>query len=103
MAEQKSLEGVNETQASSVFVNTPDDSQKLIAVLNLKQELPSASFIVTMDNASLKQTYYSAGVTHVLSRDEIASKLLASCIFEPDDARSAVCRHVRYGLRYSTI
>lgn len=83
----KSMQGVQVAEAHSIFVNIPDDSQRLIAVLNLKREWPNAAFIVTLDNASLKNTYYSAGVTYVLSKDEIASKLLASCIFEPDVAQ----------------
>lgn len=83
----KSMEGVNAKKAQSIFVNIPDDSQRLIAVLNLKNDLPNASFVVTLDNTALRDTYYSAGVTYVLSRDELASKLLASCIFEPDVAQ----------------
>lgn len=80
-------EGVNSEDAHSVFINIPDDSKRLIAVLNLKKEFPDLKFTVTLDNASLKDTYYSAGVTYVLSKDEVASKLLASSIFEPDVAQ----------------
>lgn len=84
---EKSMAGVNAQDAQTLFVNIPEDSQRLIAVLNLKQTFPKAAFVVTLDNASLKDTYYSAGVTYVLSKDEIASMLLASFIFEPDVAK----------------
>ena len=43
-------------------------------------------YIVSLDNSDLKKTFVSAGVTYALSKNEIASKLLASYIFEPDVA-----------------
>jgi voltage-gated potassium channel len=69
-----------------VFVNLEDDTEKLVYILNLKKTFKDLKYIVSLDNADLKQTFVSAGVTYALSKNEIASKLLASYIFEPDVA-----------------
>ena len=69
-----------------VFVNLDDDTDKLVYVLNIKKIYEGLKFIVTLDNANLKNTFYSAGVTYAVSKNELASKLLASYIFEPDVA-----------------
>ena len=72
--------------AGMVFVNLPTDTDKLIAILNVKKAYPGRRFVVTLDNADLKDTFQTAGVTYVLSKNEIASKLIASYMFEPDVA-----------------
>jgi len=72
--------------AGMVFMNLPTDTDKLIATLNIKKEYPGKRFVVTLDNADLKDSFQTAGVTYVLSKNEIASKLVASYIFEPDVA-----------------
>lgn len=69
-----------------VFLNSGSDTDKLIAILNLKKEYPDLRFLVTLDSSDLKDTFRSAGVTYALSKNEIASKLIASYIFEPDVA-----------------
>lgn len=80
------LEKVNIEKSSIVFVNFNDDTEKLVYILNLKKHHPHLEFIVTLANANLKSTFQSAGVTYAISNSEIASKLLASYIFEPDVA-----------------
>jgi voltage-gated potassium channel len=80
------LEKVNIEKSSIVFVNFNDDTEKLVYILNLKKHHPELEFIVTLTNANLKSTFQSAGVTYAISNSEIASKLLASYIFEPDVA-----------------
>jgi voltage-gated potassium channel len=81
-----SLEKLNISEASVVFVNLLDDTDKLVYVLNLKKQYEDAKFVVTLDNADLKSTFQTAGVTYAVSKHEISSKLLASYIFEPDVA-----------------
>lgn len=76
----------NVKDASVVFVNLADDTQKLVYILNLKKYFGNLSFVVTLDNADLKDTFHSAGVSFVLSRNEVAAKMVASYIFEPDVA-----------------
>ena len=80
------LNKANIQDASMVFVNLEDDTEKLVYILNLKKTFKDLKYIVSLDNADLKQTFVSAGVTYALSKNEIASKLLASYIFEPDVA-----------------
>lgn len=80
------LAKVNIEQSSTVFINLNDDTEKLVYILNLKKQYKNITFIVTLDNANLKSTFMSAGVTYAISRHEISSKLLASYIFEPDVA-----------------
>lgn len=80
------LKKANIHKAATVFINTGDDSQKLVHTLNMKREFPDTKFIVTLDNTDLKDTFKTAGVTYPLSKYELSSKLLASYIFEPDVA-----------------
>lgn len=80
------LQKANIEDSSIVFVNLEDDTEKLVYILNLKKTFNDLRYIVSLDNADLKQTFVAAGVTYALSKNEIASKLLASYIFEPDVA-----------------
>jgi voltage-gated potassium channel len=80
------LNKANIKDTSIVFVNLEDDTEKLVYILNLKKSFADLKYIVSLDNADLKQTFVAAGVTYALSKNEIASKLLASYIFEPDVA-----------------
>jgi voltage-gated potassium channel len=76
----------NIKKAAIVFINLADDTQKLVYLLNLKKHFGNLKFIVTLDNTNLKDTFHSAGVSYVLSKNEIAAKMVASYIFEPDVA-----------------
>lgn len=80
------LEKVNIKKSSTVFINLDDDTQKLVYILNLKKEYEGLKYTVTLENSNLKETFMSAGVTHAISRNEIASRLMASYMFEPDVA-----------------
>lgn len=80
------LEKVNISESFIVFVNLEDDTEKLVQILNIKKQFANLQFIVTIDNADLKDTFLSAGVTYAISKTGLASKLLASYIFEPDVA-----------------
>ncbi len=77
---------VNIDQSAIVFVNLNDDTEKLVYILNLKKNFENLNYVVTLDNANLKNTFVTAGVNYAISKHEIASKLLASYIFEPDVA-----------------
>lgn len=76
----------NIDEATIVFVNMDDDTEKLVYVLNLKKIFPETDFVVTLENGDLKNTFLSAGVSNTISTKEISSKLLASYMFEPDVA-----------------
>ena len=77
---------LNISKAIMVFVNLEADIDKLILILNIKKIHQEGKFLVTLENSDLIDTFQSAGVTYVLSKNEIASKLIASYIFEPDVA-----------------
>lgn len=77
------LEKINISEASVVFLNVDNDTDKLVLVLNIKKRYPDLKYIVTIDNADLKDTFLSAGVTYAISKTSLAAKLLASYIFEP--------------------
>ncbi|WP_420578567.1 potassium channel family protein [Ekhidna sp.] len=76
----------NIEEATIVFVNMMDDTDKLVYVLNLKKVFPETEFVVTLENGDLKHTFLAAGVSNTISTQEISSKLLASYMFEPDVA-----------------
>lgn len=80
------LKKANIDEATIVFINMEDDTEKLVYVLNLKKIFPETEFVVTLENGDLKNTFLSAGVSNTISTKEISSKLLASYMFEPDVA-----------------
>lgn len=80
------LNKLNVKESSIIFVNLNDDTEKLVYILNMKKHFQDLNYVVTLDNANLKSTFQSAGVRYTVSKHEIASKLLASYIFEPDVA-----------------
>jgi len=80
------LHKANIADTSTVFVNLPDDTEKLVFILNLKKFYQDLEFVVTIENSNLKNTFISAGVTNAISPHEISSKILASYMFEPDVA-----------------
>jgi len=81
------LEKSNLKQASIIFINLNDDTEKLVYVINMKKHFEGLNYVVSLDNGNLKNTFESAGVTYAISKNEISSKLLASYIYEPDVAR----------------
>lgn len=80
------LEKSNIRDASIVFINLNDDTEKLVYVINLKKHFSNLNYVVTLDNGNLKSTFQNAGVTYTISKNEISAKLLASYIYEPDVA-----------------
>ncbi|MFA8344300.1 MAG: TrkA family potassium uptake protein [Rhodothermaceae bacterium] len=82
----EALKKVNVKDAKMVFVNFEDDTKALVYILNLKKIYADKKFIVSLNNANLRSTFSSAGVTYVISKEDIASKLVASYIFEPEVA-----------------
>ncbi|WP_462324572.1 potassium channel family protein [Desulfoplanes sp.] len=77
----------NAARAVSLMPCLGDDTRNLIFILNAKKDYPDLSFVVTLDNAELKETFINAGVSFTISRNEVASKIVASYTFEPSVAR----------------
>ena len=80
----EAFEKVNIKEASTLFVNFKEDSETLIYVIKFKKVYPTCNIVVLIDDANLKETFASAGVNKAVSKDGIASKMVASFIFEPD-------------------
>jgi voltage-gated potassium channel len=80
------LEKVNASKASVAFISLEDDAEALMYVLDFSKMYPKPSIVVSLQKPRLKDTFHAAGVTYALARNEIASKLVASYIFEPDVA-----------------
>ena len=74
---------VNIDKCKAVFVNFKDDTETLVFVLNLKKLYPNLNIIVNCTAPDLKDTLINTGVSHVVSRSEVASKMVASYLFEP--------------------
>ena len=82
----ESLTKANVSEAAAVFISIPDDAQVLLYVLDFKKRFPKPQIVVSIENSKLKSTFKSAGVTYAIARNEIASKMVASYMFEPDVA-----------------
>lgn len=76
----------NIRDARGIFVNLESDTDSLITIINLKRHFGDRNYIASVENDDLRETFLTAGATHVLFRDGIAAKLTASYIFEPDVA-----------------
>lgn len=83
---EEAYEKINLQQAKGVFVNFEEDTETLVFVLNLKKHYPDVDIVVTCKNASLKDTFVNAGIKYVVSESVVASRLVASYIFEPEVA-----------------
>lgn len=82
----EAYEKVNLSRSKGVFVNFTEDTETLVFVLNLKKEFPNAGIVVTCKNPALKETFMNAGIRYVIAQSEVASRLVASYIFEPQVA-----------------
>lgn len=80
------FEKANVREARGVFVNLDSDTDSLITIINLKRHFGDRNYIASIENDDLRETFLTAGATHVLFSDGIAAKLTASYIFEPDVA-----------------
>lgn len=80
------LTKLNITKCSKVFINFDDDSRTLIHIINIQKVFKGLDFVVILNSQDLKDTFKSVGVNYIVSKNEIASKLVASYIFEPEAA-----------------
>ena len=80
------FDAVNIEQSFKVFVNLDSEEDSLVAILNLKSHYDGLEFDVVIENPELEDTFYSAGVTYAVSTQNLASKLTAGHLFEPEVA-----------------
>ncbi len=74
---------VNIIASKAVFVNFKEDTETLVFVLNIKKDFPNLKIIINCTNPDLRETLENTGVSHVVSRNEVASRMVASYLFEP--------------------
>ena len=89
-ADYDNLESISKTNpdmASEVFLGFEEDTEALLYVINFKKRYPKPNIVVAIKNHKLHDTFLTAGVKYVVARNEIASKLVASYVFEPDVAK----------------
>lgn len=84
--EVKTFEKANIKKSKVVFVNLDSDTDKLVTILNIRRFHGEIDVMVSLDHMGLRDTFISAGVSFVLSKNAIASKLISSYIFEPEVA-----------------
>jgi voltage-gated potassium channel len=87
LEDPKVLKKAGIEKVSVVFLNLENDTEKLIALLNLKKIYPSLSYAVSLENPDLKKTFEGAGAGPVLSHEEILAKMIAGYLFEPHVAQ----------------
>lgn len=85
--DSSNFDKLNLGKASVVFVNLPNDTDTLIAMLNVKKVNSKVDFVVALESSDLRETFISAGCTHVLSKNAIAARIIASYTYEPDVAK----------------
>ena len=88
-ADYKNMEAfkkVNINKSKAVYVNFDEDTENLVFILNLKKSYPDINIVVTCQEPELTQTFKNAGIHYVLAKSVVASRLVASYIFEPQVA-----------------
>lgn len=85
-SDYNSLQKANIDKSLNIFVNFQDDAATLVYIINLQKKYPGVNFVVLLNSGDLKETFESVGVMYTISKNEIASKMVASFIFEPDVA-----------------
>ncbi len=88
-ADLNNLEAIskaNPNDSATVFFAFRDDTESLIYSINFKKKFPKPNLVVSISDHRLTDTFIAAGVAHVVARNVIASKLVASYVFEPDVA-----------------
>ena len=81
-----SISKTNPNEASEVFLGFKNDTEALIYSINFINKYPNPNMVVAIENHKLRDTFIAAGVKYIVARNEIASKLVASYVFEPDVA-----------------
>ena len=84
---EEGLKRANVSQASSILIDMEQDADALIYLINFRKRYEHVSTVIFLHNHELKQTFYNAGATYVVSEMEISTKLIASFVFEPDVAK----------------
>lgn len=75
---------LNIREATGAILLIEDDTKTLITVLEIKRLNPSLKVTAYIHNSRLRKTVENAGVSYVISPNEIVGRMIASATFEPD-------------------
>lgn len=78
------FERLNIDEAVGAILLTGDDAITLVTVLELKRVNPELHVTAYIQNSQLKKTVQNAGVSYVISPNEVVGRMIASATFEPD-------------------
>jgi voltage-gated potassium channel len=81
--DEKTFKRANLGTANTVLLNFEDDTENLVNLIALRKIHPTTSYVIALNSPSLKETFHELGVTFTLSKNEVASKMIASFVFEP--------------------
>ena len=73
-----------------VLVNAGNDEDSLLTILKLKKMYQGLNFVVMLENEELKETFESAGVSYVVSKESVNAKVITSYMYEDDVAETVV-------------
>lgn len=76
--------GIEDAFAVIFCVN--DDTENLIAALNVRTLFPKVRVVASVKRTELRRTLRGAGVTYVASPDDMGGRLCSSAAFRPDIA-----------------
>lgn len=79
----KRFDLANPNQAKIIFVNLSNDTDKLVACINLKKIFPSLKLTVIVENISLLESFNNVGIQSVLAKNDIISNILINSIIQP--------------------
>ena len=75
---------LNIREATGAILLIDDDTKTLITALELKRMNPTLKVTAYIHNSRLRKTVENAGVSYVVSPNEIVGRMIASASFEPD-------------------
>jgi voltage-gated potassium channel len=81
--DDKTFKRANIASSRTILLNYEDDTENLVNLITLRKFFPEKSYVIALNSPSLKETFQELGVTFTLSKNEVASKLIASFVFEP--------------------
>jgi len=74
----------NIDDAAGAILLCDDDTRTLIIVLHIRQIRPDLKITAYIQNSQLRRTVENAGVSYVVSPNEVIGRMIASATFEPD-------------------
>lgn len=81
---ESSYRKLNIDDAIGAILLCENDTRTLIIVLHLREMCPGLKITAYIQNSQLRKTVENAGVSYVVSPNEVIGRMIASATFEPD-------------------